>query len=162
MKVRIVILIMVLLALLVFTSEQFFERKPEFPHMLPLENPPVISLDPKEEVTAPVNYQKIEVTEASEKEFHLAFDPPKNPEPPTVIDNKEKKLGYSYGLQDATESGGNVRATTAKVGLDFKVTPRTSLGVEAARKIHDSQDAAAWGETVEDENSAEVKYKLSF
>jgi len=80
---------------------------------------------------------------------------PLKPEP------KRKKFGFNYGLDDSTGLG-DVRAKTVTAGVDYNMTERASLGVAAGRKIYDSEDAAAWDQTVEDENTAQVKYKLSF
>lgn len=86
------------------------------------------------------------------------------PESPGITDKKEadrKKLGYRLGIEDAT-SYGKVRASNVKIGADYKVSENATVGVEASRKIYDSQDAAAWGSSVEDEHTAQAKYKLSF
>lgn len=80
---------------------------------------------------------------------------------PPDIAAKPKKLSYSYGVDDSTGQG-DVRSATAKTGVDYKVSERAFVGVEAGRKIHDTQDAAAWNRKVEDENEAQVKYKLAF
>ena len=74
---------------------------------------------------------------------------------------RQKKMGYNFGVEDATGHG-EVRASKAKVGVDYKMSQNATVGVEASRGIHDSQDAAAWGRSVEDENAAKAKYKLSF
>ena len=74
---------------------------------------------------------------------------------------KPKKISFNYGIDDSTGQG-NVRAVTAKAGVDLKVTERAAVGVEVSKKIHDTQDAAAWNQKAEDENEAKVKYKLSF
>lgn len=73
----------------------------------------------------------------------------------------QKKLGYHFGIEDATGLG-NVRASNAKVGVDYKMSENSTVGVEAGRKINDAQDAAAWEKSTEDGNTAQAKYKLSF
>jgi len=70
-------------------------------------------------------------------------------------------LDYHVGVEDATGLG-NVRASNAKIGVDYKVSPNSTVGVEASRKINDAQDAAAWGKSTDDGNAAQAKYKLSF
>ena len=72
-----------------------------------------------------------------------------------------EKLDYRVGFEDAT-GGRVVRVAKLKVGVDYKVFPNNSLGVEASRGIHDPNDAAAWDESVKDENAAKVKYKVLF
>ena len=72
-----------------------------------------------------------------------------------------KSLDYHVGVEDATGLG-NVRASNAKIGVDYKVSPNSTVGVEASRKINDVQDAAAWGKSTDDGNAAQAKYKLSF
>ena len=72
-----------------------------------------------------------------------------------------QKLGYNYGIEDATGQG-NVRASAVKMGVEYKVTEKSSLGIEASKEVHDSRDAAAWGKSVKDETAAGVKYKVSF
>ena len=73
----------------------------------------------------------------------------------------KKKLGYTFGLEDATGLG-SVRASKAKVGVDYKVSENATVGVEAKQGLHDANDASAWGKSVEDETAAQAKYKLSF
>ena len=73
----------------------------------------------------------------------------------------QKKVGYHFGVEDATGLG-NVRASNAKIGVDYKVSENATVGVEAGRKIYDSQDAAAWEKSAKDGSSAQAKYKLSF
>ncbi len=77
------------------------------------------------------------------------------------IDEHPKKLGYNLGIEDATGEG-NVRVSNAKIGVDYKVSKNSTVGVEARQGIHDTQDAAAWGKSVNDETAARAKYKLSF
>jgi hypothetical protein len=77
------------------------------------------------------------------------------------IETKKSKIDYGYSVEDSTGEA-NVRATTAKIGADYRVTERSALGVEAGRTMHDTRDAAAWKRSVEDENTAQIKYKLSF
>ncbi|MFH0985048.1 MAG: thermonuclease family protein [Candidatus Omnitrophota bacterium] len=72
-----------------------------------------------------------------------------------------KKLGYKLGLEDVTGRG-DVRASNAKIGVDYKVSENSTVGVEASQGIHDSQDAAAWGKSVDDATAAQAKYKISF
>lgn len=72
-----------------------------------------------------------------------------------------KKLDYKFGIEDATGRG-DVRASNAKVGVDYKVSENATLGVEASQGIHDSQDAAAWGKSVDDATAAKAKYKITF
>lgn len=145
--------------LLFFACLGLIQKQADAPLDIAPVSVPVVTLDPKNELSPAENIKFVELPPTKIK---IVYDPPQEAMPVNVPLVKNKKLGYSYGLQDVTPSGGNVRATTAKVGVDYKVTERASLGVETARTIHDSQDAAAWGESVKDENSAEVKYKLEF
>jgi hypothetical protein len=85
----------------------------------------------------------------------------KIPEIPDAAKTGPQKLGYNFGVEDATGRG-DVRVSNAKIGVDYKVSENSTVGVEASQGIHDSQDAAAWGRSVEDETSAQAKYKLSF
>ena len=73
----------------------------------------------------------------------------------------QKKLDYNVGVEDATGQG-NVRVSTAKAGVDYKMSKNATVGVQASQQIHDSQDAAAWGGADDDETAAQAKYKLSF
>jgi len=73
----------------------------------------------------------------------------------------QKKVGYHFGVEDATGLG-SVRASNAKVGVDYKMSENSTVGVEAGRTINDAQDAAAWEKSAKDGNSAQAKYKLSF
>lgn len=73
----------------------------------------------------------------------------------------KKKLGYTFGLEDVTGLG-SVRASNAKVGVDYKVSKNATVGVEAKQGLHDGNDASAWGKSVDDETAAQAKYKLSF
>lgn len=72
-----------------------------------------------------------------------------------------KKLGYDFGIEDVTGQG-NVRASNLKIGVDYKVSENSTVGVEARQGVHDTQDAAAWGASMDDETAARAKYKLSF
>ena len=72
-----------------------------------------------------------------------------------------KKLDYKLGIDDVTGRS-SVRASNVKIGVDYKVSPNATLGVEATQGLHDSQDAAAWGKSADDETAAQAKYKLSF
>lgn len=74
---------------------------------------------------------------------------------------KKKKMGYSLGLEDVTDQG-SVRASNIKIGIDYKVSKNASVGVAATRGIHDTKDAAAWGNSVDDETAAQANYKLLF
>jgi len=76
-------------------------------------------------------------------------------------ENKARRLGLNYGVEDVTGPG-KVRQVIAKAGVDYKVTESATLGAETGRTIHDPQDAAAWKKTVEEENIATVKYRMSF
>jgi hypothetical protein len=78
-----------------------------------------------------------------------------------TVEADQKKVDYSFGLEDVTGLG-NVRASNAKVGADYKVSENATVGVEASQGIHDAQDASAWGHSVDDETAAQAKYKLSF
>lgn len=72
-----------------------------------------------------------------------------------------KNMNYKFGVEDTTGLG-NVRTSNAKVGADYKMSKNSAVGVEVRRGIHDSQDASAWGKSVDDETAAQAKYKLSF
>jgi endonuclease YncB( thermonuclease family) len=78
-----------------------------------------------------------------------------------MVEVDQKKVNYKFGIEDATGLG-NVRTSNAKVGADYKVSKNATVGVEASQGIHDTQDAAAWGQSVDDETAAQAKYKLSF
>jgi len=95
-----------------------------------------------------------------EKSNELITDPD-HPKIPAAAKADQKKPGYSLGVEDVTGQG-NVRASKAKVGVDYNVSKRATVRVEVSRGIHDSQDAAAWSRSVEDENAAKAKYKISF
>lgn len=82
--------------------------------------------------------------------------------PEAAASSGDQKVDYKFGIEDATSSSGYVRTAHVKVGMDYKVSDQSALGIEARRRIHDSQDAAAWGRSVEDENAAQAKYKLEF
>jgi endonuclease YncB( thermonuclease family) len=102
-----------------------------------------------------VKYQELFVKlekEAREQKKGLWWD---------AAEADQKKLNYKFGIEDAT-SFGNVRASNAKVGADYKVSENATVGVEARQGIHDAKDAAAWGQSVDDETAAQAKYKLSF
>ncbi len=86
---------------------------------------------------------------------------PGPPEIPDAVKADQKKLGYNLGFEDSTGQG-DVRASNFKIGVNYKVSENSTVGVEASRGIHDTQDAAAWGRSVDDENAAQAKYKLSF
>ena len=72
-----------------------------------------------------------------------------------------KRLRYNSSIEDATGRG-NVRVAKAKIGVEYKVSVNSTVGVEASRGIHDTRDASAWGKSVKDEKAAQVKYKLLF
>ncbi len=85
----------------------------------------------------------------------------KHPAIPVAVEADKKKLGYDFGIEDATGQG-KVRTSSAKVGVNYKVSQNSTVGVELKRGLHDAQDAAAWGKSVDDENAAQAKYKLLF
>ncbi len=74
---------------------------------------------------------------------------------------KKKKIKLNYGIV-AGQPQGEIRTSGARVGVDYEVTGRHSVGVETRHAMYDRQDAAAWDKDGEDEDAAEVKYKLSF
>ena len=86
---------------------------------------------------------------------------PEQPEIPGEAEAKKKKIDYSFGLEDTTRQG-SVRASNVTVGVDYKVSENATVGVAASQGIHDSQDAAAWGGSADDETAAQAKYTLSF
>jgi len=77
------------------------------------------------------------------------------------VESDQKNMDYKLGLEDVTGLG-NVRASNAKIGVDYKMSDNSTVGVEARQGIHDTQDAKAWGQSVDDETAAQAKYKLSF
>ena len=78
-----------------------------------------------------------------------------------AVEAHPKKLGYKLALEDATGSG-NVRVANAKIGVEYKVSENSTVGVEAIRGIHDARDASSWGKPVKDEKAALAKYKILF
>ncbi|MEI7751362.1 MAG: thermonuclease family protein [Candidatus Omnitrophota bacterium] len=78
-----------------------------------------------------------------------------------TVEADQENLDYKLGLEDATGLG-NVRASSAKIGVDYKVSENSTVGVEARQGIHDTGDAKAWGQSVDDETAAQAKYKISF
>lgn len=86
---------------------------------------------------------------------------PEQPAIPVEQEADQKKIGYNFGIDDTTGRG-SVRTSKAKIGVDYKVSKDSTVGVEASRKIHDAQDAEAWGKSVDDDHEAQVKYKLLF
>jgi hypothetical protein len=85
----------------------------------------------------------------------------KDPEISDKAEAEKKKVGYKFGLEDVTGQG-TVRASNLKMGVDYKVSERSSVGVEASQGLHDTNDAAAWGKSVDDETAAKARYKVSF
>lgn len=92
----------------------------------------------------------------SEVDLELA-----QPEIPGKAEAEKKKMDYNFGLEDTTRQG-SVRASNVTIGVDYKVSENATVGVEASRGIHDAQDAAAWGDSADDETAAHAKYKLAF
>lgn len=86
---------------------------------------------------------------------------PEFPEIPETEETQLRKVAYHFGVEDVTGRG-DVRASNAKISVDYKVSQNATVGVEARQGMHDSQDAAAWGKSVDDETAAQAKYKLSF
>ena len=72
-----------------------------------------------------------------------------------------KKMLLNLNVEDVTGIG-NVRVVKPRIGVEYKVSENSAIGVEASRGIHDTLDAAAWGKPVKDEKAAEVKYKILF
>jgi hypothetical protein len=83
------------------------------------------------------------------------------PEVPVEAEGEKKKIDYNLGFEDTTRQG-SVRASNVIIGVDYKVSENATVGVAASQGIHDSQDAAAWGGSSDDETAAHAKYKLAF
>ena len=80
---------------------------------------------------------------------------------PAGVPPENKKFSINYGLvEKAGESV--VRMKQLKLGADYQMTDRQSVGVETSQEFKDSQDAQAWDKAPKGEQAANVKYKLSF
>ncbi|MFA7255121.1 MAG: hypothetical protein WC133_03365 [Candidatus Omnitrophota bacterium] len=113
------------------------------------------------EASAPEILQEKDVAEKSVYTLSEVALEPELLEIPGAGEADQKKLGYNLGIEDVTGRG-NVRASNLKIGVDYKVSKNSSVGIEARQGVHDTQDAAAWGASVDDETAARAKYKLSF
>jgi hypothetical protein len=78
-----------------------------------------------------------------------------------AVEANPNRLRPNLDIEDATGRG-NVRVAKAKIGVEYKVSENSAVGVEAIRGIHDARDASAWGHSVKDEKAAQVKYKILF
>jgi hypothetical protein len=119
------------------------------------ESKPLLEEEPRESSPAEAIPEKMVFT-LSEVYLELA-----QTEIPGEAEAKKKKMDYNFGLEDTTRQG-SVRASNVTVGVDYKVSENATVGVAASQGIHDSQDAAAWGSSTDDETAAHAKYKLAF
>ena len=78
-----------------------------------------------------------------------------------AVEANPNRLRPNLDIEDATGRG-NVRVVKAKIGVEYKVSENSTVGVEAIRGIHDTRDASTWGHSVKDEKAAQVKYKILF
>jgi hypothetical protein len=78
-----------------------------------------------------------------------------------AVEANLNRLRPNLDIEDATGRG-NVRVVKAKIGVEYKVSENSTVGVEAIRGIHDARDASGWGHSVKDEKAAQVKYKILF
>ncbi len=132
-------------------------------HSRPLPNKP----EPAPPVKIQENSDKLTLPELQEKlakalELPLPeYDPAAVQFNPESEDTKEKKVSFNYGAMEASAQD-VVRLKGAKIGIDYHVDDRHSVGVEGSQQIYDRQDAKAWDRKAKDESTAEVKYKLKF
>lgn len=127
-----------------------------------------VELPRQEEEAPPPPVDSLTLQELK-RELTIALDPtvpdpeyaPPAVEPPEDTEDEKKKISFRYGAVE-TPTQGVVRLSGAKIGVDYHVDDRHTIGVESSQQFYDRQDARAWGRSGEDESAAEVKYKLKF
>lgn len=78
-----------------------------------------------------------------------------------AVPAKDSKFYFEPQIENSTGAG-DVRKYTVSGEVGYQVSDQASLGVVASTEIKDEKDSAAWDKGTTNENTASVKYKVSF